>query len=161
MTCGGSITWCTERVFSLFLPQLSPYPRHYLHQNKYNSHNTAHTRNVVAILGVESNLVVGIYCCCYAATLPPAERLNYIATLIDDAAYARICASCYATACLYGTQTRETAMLAIAGSVAPPAIVGDDENHLCTILNKTTAMLAKCRLVTYWHAALYSAACRP
>ena len=76
---------------------------------------------------------------------------------IDNAAYARVGASCYATARLDGTQTRKTAMLAIAGSVAPPAIVGNDKNHLCAILYKATAMLAKCRLVTYWHADLYTA----
>ena len=80
--------------------------------------------------------------------LPVLALLHYVATLVDEARNACVCGTRYAAAGLYGTQLGELQMLTVSGTVAPPAIVGDDKQQVGSFSDKLSDISSKHRLVT-------------
>ena len=94
-------------------------------------HVLGYPPQVVAVAGIDGQLVrQGDRSRQHAPTGPAERRADHVAPRVDEARNAGIGAARHGTAVLNRAQTRKREVLAVNGRIAPPAVVGDDQDQL-------------------------------
>ena len=78
---------------------------------------------------------------------PPSKRLMNIASLVNEAGNSRVGGTRNAFPGFNGAQSSIQEMLLVTGCIAPPAIVGDDENKIRAVADVLSDIFAVNRFV--------------
>ncbi len=134
-----------QKECSYFLKQFTAFhPAFSKSCQQKDSHNESrNSRDIIAIFNVKSNALIGAKLLTNNCLFPIRCGLKHIATLVNKSRDAGISRTGDATAGFYGAQYGKVEVLAVAGCVSPPAVVGDDYKQVCTITHKSAYKLTK------------------
>lgn len=119
------------------------------HEQEEEGEEAAKATYNVAVGGEDGFFFVEIEGTGEVSPLPPCGALHNVTPLVYKSADAGVGTAGNAAAVLNCPQTGIIEVLFVTGSIAPPAVVGNDGHHIGAIVGPLTVKIAKYRFITY------------